>query len=271
MKREGNRKNAASVLFIPHGGGPLPLLGEESHQELVSFLQKISHTLVEPSAILVISAHWEAEQATITSGVAPDLLYDYSGFPPAAYQLQYPAPGNPGLADTICQLLQESGIEARLDGQRPFDHGLYIPLILMYPEAAIPCLQLSLVKGFDPETHIRMGKALAALRRENILILGSGFSFHNLRAFFLNSGGGSDSKNEAFEQWLVDTCTNPGHSAAVREERLMEWSAAPFARYCHPREDHLLPLHVCVGAGGTAAEAVFAGRVMGKKVSAFHW
>ncbi len=271
MKSELAGAQPGSVLFIPHGGGPLPLLGETSHQDLVSFLTEIPKTFVEPSAIVVISAHWEEDKATITSGAAPSLLYDYSGFPAEAYQIEYPAPGDPILADKIHHLLLEGGIEAKLDNQRPFDHGVFIPLKLMYPEAAIPCVQVSLIKSFDPETHIRMGKALSALCKENILILGSGFSFHNLRAFLFNSGEGPDSKNEVFDQWLIDTCTNSVLSSEEREKRLISWSNAPFARYCHPREDHLLPLHVCCGLSRSPAKLVFDDKIMGKKVSAFLW
>ncbi|MBU1138775.1 MAG: dioxygenase [Proteobacteria bacterium] len=271
MKSEVTGKQLGSVLYIPHGGGPLPLLGEKSHQGLVSFLTEIPQTFVEPSAIVVISAHWQEDKATITSGAAPPLLYDYSGFPAEAYQIEYPAPGDPVLADKIHHLLLEGGIEARLDDQRPFDHGLFIPLKLMYPKAAIPCVQVSLLRSFDPEAHIRMGKALSALCKENILILGSGFSFHNLKALLFNSGGGPDSRNEAFEHWLIDTCTNPTLSSDEREKRLIEWSDAPFARYCHPREDHLLPLHVCYGLSRSPAKLVFDGNIMEKKVSAFLW
>lgn len=238
---------------------------------MVSFLGEITQTFPEPSAIVVISAHWLEDKATITSGAAPSLLYDYSGFPDEAYQIKYPVSGNPVLAEKIYQLLQAGGIEARLDDQRPFDHGVFVPLKLMYPAAAIPCVQVSLVKSFNPETHIRMGKALSALRKENILVLGSGFSFHNLRAFFVDSGGESDSRNEAFEQWLIDTCTNSTLSSEDRENRLIAWTAAPFARYCHPWEDHLLPLHVCCGLTDSPAKLVFDGSIMGKKVSAFFW
>ncbi|MBU0943060.1 MAG: dioxygenase [Proteobacteria bacterium] len=270
MKNELREKQPGSVLFIPHGGGPLPLLGEESHEKLVAFLQGISQRFVEPAAIVVISAHWEEERATITSASAPPLLYDYSGFPDAAYKIEYPAPGHPILAHKMYDLLQESGVEARLDAHRPFDHGLFIPLKLMYPGAAIPCVQLSLLKSLDPERHIRIGRALSALRKENILILGSGFSFHNLRAL-LSDSGGPDTQNEAFNHWLVETCTNPVLSSAEREKRLIAWSDAPFARYCHPREEHLLPLHVCCGLTDSPAKIVFDGKVMGKKVSAFLW
>lgn len=265
-------KILAPVLFIPHGGGPLPLLGETSHRELVSFLKEIANTLGRPSAILVISAHWEENLVTITSGENPSLIYDYSGFPDAAYKIQYPAPGDPVLAGKLSRLLQAGGIKARLDDQRGFDHGLFVPLKIMYPQADIPCVQLSLVNNLVPEIHIGIGKALLALRKENVLVIGSGFTFHNLRAFRPGAVDNPDAGNEAFEQWLIDTCTNLEIPANEREKRLVEWANAPFARYCHPREEHLLPLHVCYGLSSNAtARLMFDGKVIGKRTSAFLW
>ena len=265
-----NKSYNNNIVFIPHGGGPLPLLGDKGHQELVAFLKKITSTLGKPSAILVISAHWEEQQASITSGTAPKLIYDYAGFPAESYEIKYPAPGNPQLAKRIYDLLQNSGIEAKLDNDRGFDHGLYVPLKIMFPDADIPCIQLSLLKSLDAREHIRIGKALAELRNENLLVIGSGFSFHNMRAFF-QSKGSIDDKNENFERWLIDTCTNNELSEEQREQQLTQWTEAPFARYCHPREEHLLPLHVCYGMCRSTAKLVFDGKVIGKKASAFLW
>ena len=259
------------VLFITHGGGPLPLLGDESHQNLRDFLKMVTPALGQPSAILVISAHWEEDKSTITSGKTPSLIYDYSGFPDEAYEVEYPVPGAPILADKIYTLLQDSGIETRLDDQRGFDHGVFVPLKIMFPDAKIPCVQLSLVSTLDPETHIKIGKALTDLRKEKVLIIGSGSSFHNLKAIFSQYTDSPDTKNEAFESWLIDTCTNDDISANDRETKLIEWSDAPFARYCHPREEHLLPLHVCYGISNSAAKLVFDDKVFGKKTSAFLW
>jgi aromatic ring-opening dioxygenase catalytic subunit (LigB family) len=137
-----------------------------------------------------------------------------------------------------------------MDSDRGFDHGLYVPLSLMYPEADIPCVQLSLIRGLDPVLHLRMGQALAALGGEDILMLGSGFSFHNMQEFFSTSGPGipADLRNDAFQAWLAETCGSPGLSGRERLERLAAWETAPHARYCHPREEHLLPLHVIAGA-----------------------
>ncbi|WP_455217188.1 DODA-type extradiol aromatic ring-opening family dioxygenase [Kaarinaea lacus] len=271
----------APVLFIPHGGGPLPLLemkklestktGTTPHESMVRFLQEITPTLGKPSAILVISAHWEEHVPTITSGKSPSLIYDYYGFPDESYEIQYPAPGDPELARTIHQLLAEHGIEAVLDDQRGFDHGLFVPLKIMYPDASIPCVQLSLLNNLDAGKHVQIGKALSELRNQDILVLGSGFSFHNLRAMMSGTPGQVDEQNEDFEQWLVNTCTDASINEEERAKQLSEWGNAPSARYCHPREEHLLPLHVCYGMGQSAAKLVFNDYVIGKKTSAFLW
>jgi aromatic ring-opening dioxygenase catalytic subunit (LigB family) len=259
------------VLYIPHGAGPLPLLGDKGHQTMVSFLKNIAPTFGKPSAIVVISAHWEEDMVTITSAETPPLLYDYYGFADAAYEIQYPAPGAPMLAEKIYHLLQQSGFEARLDSRRGFDHGVFVPLKIMFPDAGIPCVQLSLLNNLNPETHIKIGRALSELRKENVLIMGSGFSFHNLKAFFSHPIDAPDARNEAFQHWLIDTCTNTELSAHERENRLIGWSHAPFAKYCHPREEHLLPLHVCFGVANSSARLVFDDIVAGKKASAFLW
>jgi len=261
-------KSLSSVLFLPHGGGPLPLLGDKGHLEMISFLKKIPASIPTPSAIIIISAHWEAKEVTITSGNNPELIYDYSGFPSETYKITYPAPGNPDLAKRIQSLLEDNGINANLDEQRGFDHGMFVPLKLMYPDAEIPCIQVSLVKGLDPKTHLQIGNALAVLKNENILVIGSGMSFHNMRAFASST---LDEENLAFEQWLINTCTDSELTEAEREQHLINWSDAPSARYCHPREEHLIPLHVCYGMAQSAAKLVFDGKVMGKKTSAYLW
>ena len=261
----------ASVLFIPHGGGPLPLLGNSQHAELVSFLEGLGPSLVKPAAIVVISAHWEAAVPTLTASASPSLIYDYTGFPEAAYRIRYPAPGAPELASQIRQLLEDGGIRAELDDERGFDHGVYVPLKLIYPNAGIPCVQLSLVHGLEPELHIRIGECLSTLRQQGILVLGSGFSFHNMRAFSLRGNAAPDPMNAGFEDWLEETCTRPDLTEKQRRARLIDWAAAPHARYCHPREEHLLPLHICYGAAGPAAARAFRLRVLGKQTSAFLW
>ena len=141
----------------------------------------------------------------------------------------------------------------------------------MYPQAQIPCVQLSLLANLDPRAHVAVGRALAPLRNEDILIVGSGFSFHNLRAFFAGPSGSLDERNEAFSRWLIDTCTDEKLTLVEREDRLVAWEEAPHARYCHPREEHLLPLHVCFGMAQAKAQLVFDREVMGKRACAFLW
>lgn len=259
------------VLFISHGGGPMPLLGDPGHREMVTRLTEIAGKLRKPSAILVVSAHWEASVPTITSGARPPLIYDYSGFPPEAYNIQYPCPGEPELARQVYQALDQAGIRARLDGQRGFDHGLFVPLKLMYPQADIPCVQLSLVNSLDASTHLAIGKALQALDVDNLLVIGSGFSFHNMRAFFSANTSEVQARNQAFEDWLEETCTDSSMPESERVERLTHWELAPSARFCHPREEHLLPLHVCYGLANKASDDHISATILGKKSGMFYW
>ena len=263
----------APVLYIPHGGGPLPLTGDPGHRELVAFLRAASSTLGTPSAILVISAHWETDVPMLTGAARPELIYDYYGFPEETYRIRYPAPGDPELADELQQRLQAAGLAGRVEPQRGFDHGLFIPLKLMYPEARIPCIQLSLLDSLDPGAHIELGRALAGIRDEGVLMLGSGLSFHNMCAL-MDPDMDDDGAADAFHEWLLETCTAPDLSAQDRERRLCAWQDAPGARFCHPREEHLLPLHVCFGAASAlapAARVVFDGPVMGRRAVALQW
>ncbi len=262
---------ANSMIFLTHGGGPMPLLGESRHQELIAFLEHIPTTLISPAAILIISAHWEENIPTLGSGLAPDLYFDYYGFPEESYRLTYPAPGAPLLAKKIQGLFQDQGLAADLNAERGFDHGCFVPLKLMYPQASIPCLQISLMNSLRPLDHIRMGRALAGLANENLLIIGSGSSFHNLPAFRGLSTGSSRQNNEAFEHWLTETLSDETLSENDRENRLLHWEQAPAARYCHPREEHLLPLHVCYGIAAKPVNRIYSMELMGKKVSAYIW
>jgi aromatic ring-opening dioxygenase catalytic subunit (LigB family) len=268
---EQNRtESKAQIVYFSHGGGPLPILGDASHKAMVDFMSRLPSQLTKPEAILVISAHWEESAATLLGAQSPAMFYDYYGFPEKAYEITYPAPGSPELANRIAGLLKKNKITSRIDPQRGFDHGLFIPLKLMYPEADIPSLQLSLLRGLNPAAHITLGKALRELMNENILVIGSGFSFHNQNAFFGQTLGAPDPANEAFQDWLIETCTG-SISQAESEQRLIGWEKAPSARYCHPREEHLLPLHVCLGMADKPAKLIFDDQILGKRCVAFLW
>jgi len=260
----------APILYFPHGGGPLPLLGDEGHAAMVCFLQDITPQLGTPETILVISAHWEELNPMATTGKQPAMIYDYAGFPPESYQITYPAPGNPDFAERIVNRIKTSGQTAWRHSQRGFDHGLYVPLKIMFPLAEIPCVQLSLMGNLDAESHLNLGKTLSAIRQENIVVLGSGFSFHYMRALLSPNDSGTDPRNDGFQAWLIETCATD-MAESKRQLRLKEWDTTPAARYCHPREEHLLPLHVCYGMAQSKAEKVFDDKVMGKRSVAFLW
>jgi len=268
MKINAARKG--KIIYFSHGGGPLPILGDPSHQAMIKFMTELPSRIAKPDAIIVFSAHWEEDIVTVLGASNPVMFYDYYGFPDEAYRLTYPAPGNPELASRIIGLLKQKEIAGRIDNKRGFDHGLFIPLKLMYPKADIPSIQISLVRGLDPVVHLEIGKALRDLMAENILLIGSGFSFHNMRAFSWKGNRTFDPANDSFQDWLVETCTT-ALPAKAREQRLTHWQEAPAARYCHPREEHLLPLHVCAGAadGKQPATRIFDEYILGKRAVAF--
>jgi len=219
----------------------------------------------KPKAILLISGHWETQRPTLNIAANPPLLFDYYGFPEHTYRLTYPAPGAPWLADRVKGLLESAGMPVDTDASRGWDHGVFIPLMLIYPDADVPILQLSLQENLDPADHLAMGRALAPLRDEGVLIIGSGMSYHNLRRFFDASGA---SEAEQFDDWLTTAALDP----ATRDEALANWSKAPFARACHPREEHLIPMMVAAGAAdGEAGSRTFNDHIFAKAVSGFQF
>lgn len=249
----------------------MPLLGDAGHQEMVSCLETIASKIPKPDAILVVSAHWEESVPTVTVAKKPPLIYDYYGFPEESYQIQYPCFGEPSLAREVQRLLEHSEIEARLDGARGLDHGVFIPLKIMYPDASIPCVQLSLVNTLDPASHIAIGRVLSSLSEQNVLVIGSGFSFHNMKAFFATDTVESQALNKSFEDWMSITCCSTDFSEEARAQQLVNWSEARGARYCHPREEHLLPLHVCYGVAQAPCQERFGLTIMGKQSSMYLW
>ncbi|NBW80952.1 dioxygenase [bacterium] len=233
------------TIFVSHGGGPCFWMNWDPPNlflGLRKFFEELPRRLnAKPSAIVVVSAHWEEKVFTVQSTPKPQMIYDYFGFPAETYQLNYPALGSPGLAEQISSILRQNNIQHALDSNRGYDHGVYVPLLIAFPEADIPVLQISLRADLDPLAHFRLGQALRLLREQNVLILGSGFSYHNLR-------GIPDLKgvSQVFDKWLDEAlCHSP---AEAREQRLLQWNSAPHARLAHPREEHLVPLFVCAGA-----------------------
>jgi 4,5-DOPA dioxygenase extradiol len=270
MLNQKNQQIRAQIVYFSHGGGPLPILGDAGHKAMVDFMRQLPSRLRKPDAVLVISAHWEESTATLLGAQTPPMFYDYYGFPDEAYNITYPAPGSQELANRIAGLLLKNNIPTRIDPDRGFDHGLFIPLKLMYPKADIPSLQLSLLRGLNPTEHIALGNTLRDLMNENILVIGSGFSFHNLSAFSYQRTDAPDAANDAFQNWLIEVCTGT-LSQTEREQHLIEWRKAPSAHYCHPREEHLMPLHVCLSMADSPASKIFDNRIMGKRAVAFLW
>lgn len=232
--------------FVSHGGGPWPFMKDQygdTYNVLEASLADMPRQIGgRPKAVLVISGHWEEREPTLSSSAAPPMIYDYGGFPAHTYRIQYRAPGSPELAQRAAELLRSAGFEAELDAVRGFDHGTFSMLYPVFPDASVPVVQLSLKHGFDPLKHIEMGRALAPLRDEGVLIIGSGLSFHNLRQF----GPGGKVASHQFDDWLQFTLLEL--PPTERTTALLHWDGAPYARMAHPREEHLLPLMVALGA-----------------------
>jgi aromatic ring-opening dioxygenase catalytic subunit (LigB family) len=255
--------------YIPHGGGPWPLMPERVAQlpGLTAFLRGLLADVGEtPRAILVISGHWEERAPTVSRRSDYARLYDYYGFPPETYTVQYPAPGSPDVADRVRELLTGAGIPVEVERERGYDHGVFVPFMLVAPDATIPVVPLSLAAGLDPAQHVAIGRALAPLRDEGVLIVGSGMSFHNLRAIF---GGANLAGADAFDRWLGEAVTG---DVAERAAKLIAWESAPSARFAHPREEHLLPLMVAAGAADDEpGKRVYHEPIMGAATSGFRF
>ena len=236
------------TFYLSHGGGPWPYMNDEARRpyaRLEESLRQLPRQLPrQPEAILIVSGHWEEREFAVMSAAAPPMIYDYGGFPEELYHIRYVAPGAPRLAQRAQSLIQQAGLPARLDGGRGFDHGTYSLLAVTHPQADIPVFQVSLRVDYDSAAHLRLGRALAPLRDEGVLIIGSGSSYHNLRRFFGPRGRREDAAQ--FDSWLRETLVES--TPARRSERLLEWERAPAARQAHPQEDHLMPLHVAVAA-----------------------
>ena len=231
------------------------------------FLEGIASSLpAVPKALLVISGHWEEPAFTASAASKPELIFDYSGFPEATYRLTWPSPGDPVLAEHVVGLLEKAGLPSAVSRSRGFDHGVFVPLKVVFPDAQIPVVTLSLAASLDPALHLAAGRALAPLRDEGVLIVGSGMTFHNLRGYFRPE---TSERARAFDGWLAEAVESP---AAERGALLADWRHAPFAAYAHPREEHLIPLMVAAGAGGHAAgRRIFTDEPMGAAISAYRF
>jgi aromatic ring-opening dioxygenase catalytic subunit (LigB family) len=262
------------TFYIPHGGGPCffmdwPGPSPNPWTGLAAWLRALPATLpVKPRAVLVISGHWEAAPVAVNVQTRPPLLFDYYGFPESTYQLKYPAPGDPQLASAVRALLAAGGIASTAEPQRGLDHGVFVPFLLIYPDADMPLVQLSLKQGLSAAEHLALGAALAPLRDQGVLIVGSGMSFHNLRVRSMENTPIPGS--QLFDDWLGQTVGQTDIEA--RNAGLANWSQAPAARYAHPREEHLLPLMVAAGAAGDdVGVRTFNDVMMGWRISGFRF
>ena len=251
------RKGPASVeasrlptIFLPHGGGHCFFMDwsmgpADTWDGLAEWLRGLAGQIGRrPRAVVLVSAHWEEPEITIGAHPQPPLIFDYYGFPQHTYELEYPAPGDSTVASRISELLTVAGIPSRLDAVRGLDHGVFVPLKLVYPDAEIPIVPLSLRHDLDAEFHQALGKALEPLRSEDVLIVGSGMSFHNM-SLFGNPKALTPSRN--FHAWLASVLALP---EADRWAALADWKQAPDALVSHPRAEHFLPLLVVAGAAG---------------------
>ncbi len=238
---------AMPSLFLSHGSPMTAILPTPAHH----FLKGLGGLLPRPKAIVVATAHWLTTIPAVSAATKPPMIYDFGGFPRPLFELVYPAPGSPELAEQITGLLQAAGFQAASDPQRGFDHGTWVPLLLSYPEADIPVVQLSVQPRLNPAHHIAVGRALAPLAQQGVLVVGSGSFTHNLHEIDRTA---ADTRAEpwvaSFVAWMV-AALNRGDEAALTEYRRQ----APDAVRNHPTDEHLLPLYVALGAAGANWQA----------------
>ncbi len=236
--------------YISHGGGPWPWVPQmrATFAKLEDSLRRLAAEQAQtPRAVLMVSGHWETPDFAVMGAARPPMVYDYANFPEHTYRVTYPSPGAPPeLAERTRALIEAAGLPSAIDPDRGYDHGVFVPMAVMYPEAEVPLYQVSLQHGYDPEAHFRLGRALAPLRGEGVLIVGSGLSYHNLANF----GPGAREPSAGFDAWLGETLKAP---PGERTARLLDWDSAPYARAAHAEEDHLVPLFAALGAAEDAA------------------
>ncbi|OJD30810.1 extradiol ring-cleavage dioxygenase [Diplodia corticola] len=270
----------APVICVSHGGGPMPILGDPEHEKLVKSMRERVPAILrlgtpeQPRAIVLVTAHWSERNPTISNGQEHSLLYDYYGFPPETYQLKYDAPGAPDVANEVAEAMRAEGLKPEFDGDRGWDHGVFIPMLLINPKANIPIVQMSVLNSEDPVEHFRMGQALSKLRDSNVAVLGSGFpSLHNLRAMFsgMTQQPSFKSRNDAWNRAVNEAVAE--EEPEERRKKLEEWRKFPGAYDMHPRggAEHFLPLIVCAGAAGEAKGKVYSDKFMGLDMFSYYW
>ena len=260
--------------FIPHGGGPCffmdprPGTPEDTWDRMADFLKNLPEDLPEPpKAVLIISAHWLTDVPTMITTEKPKLYYDYYGFPPHTYELTWPATTSGWLAERTKDLLTEAGYEVAEETERGLDHGVFVPFKLIYPDADIPILQLSMLNTDNADAQIRYGQALSALRDEGVLIIGSGLSYHNLRQFY-HQPFTTNPDSVTFDNWLTSAATDD----ESRNEKLASYLSAPAIRESHPTVEHLLPIMIAAGAAtGDHGTQIYSDIVLGKAVSGYRF
>jgi 4,5-DOPA dioxygenase extradiol len=235
------------TLFVSHGAPTLILEDIPAR----AFLQSLGSRFPGIRGILCISAHWSLDRAAVNAVEHPETIHDFSGFPQALYRMQYPARGSPALAGRVAELLHRAGITCDTDSTRGLDHGAWVPLMLMFPEAEIPVVQLSMERNLDPARHLALGEAIAGLRDEGILIIGSGGAVHPLGdpTASLGEGAPTEAWAEEFNDWLTDAVTRGDSRSLIRYREL-----APHAHRAHPYPDHYMPLLAALGAAGPGAK-----------------
>lgn len=243
-------------LFISHGAPTLPLEDVAARH----FLAGLAASMPRPRAILMVSAHWETREPTVNSVERNATIHDFSGFPEALYRQQYPAPGDPALAERVTDLLGGAGLSARIDPARGLDHGAWVPLMLAWPDADIPVVQLSVQSHLGPGHHLEVGRAIAPLAQEGVLIIASGSFTHDLSSWRVRMGMQEPEWVTNFADWF-DIALVEGRTCDLLAYRRL----APNAERNHPTEEHLLPLFVALGAAGTnpTAERLHASTTYG--------
>ncbi|KAF2230255.1 Extradiol aromatic ring-opening dioxygenase [Viridothelium virens] len=270
----------APVISISHGGGPLPILGDEGHEQIVKSLRTRIPELLKlgtpeaPRAIVLITAHWSERNPTISNAKKHPLLYDYYGFPPESYDLKYDADGSPEIAEKVAEAMKGVGLKPVMDDERGWDHGVFVPMLLINPAANVPIVQVSVLNSESPTGHYKMGRALSDLRDSNIAIIGSGFaSFHNLRLMFsgITSDPGFQNRNEAWSKAVSDAVLE--EYVEEREKKINAWRDWPAAYEMHPRggAEHFLPLIVCAGAAGKGSGLSYTDKYMGLDMYSYYW